>query len=269
MFERFTSRARSVIALAREEAVAGHGLVEPEHVLLGLLRETHGRGAQLLAPDITLKRVREELHAFPGGSGPEPSAGEIALSPSCKEVVERALRVALSLGQPRVGTEHILLALTSQQAGVAAQVLIRLGTDAETLLQALTGRARKAPQEVLDDCQQELDAAREAHRHAATQQRASAESCMAVTGLLADRARGKLLSPERRAALDVLVDYATDEWLHGQPLAADENVRRHYRHHCMINIEAQVLAALLHPQLGPEGDHIDGHPGGPNSIWPA
>lgn len=272
MFERFTRRAESVVVLAREEARSrGHAVIEPEHLLLGLLLEKDGLAALILAErGITLERVREEIPQSAAGSREEPSAAEIALSPSCEKVRERALREALSLGHPRVGTEHVLLALTSEQAGSAARILLNFGADSDAIRHAITGRPRLTPEEAFARCQQDLETAREAHRQAVTdQERMSAASRTALAQWGADNARGKLLSPECRAALDVLVDFATEEWLREEPPPDDADVRRHYRHHCKMNIEGQVLQTLFHPRLGPEGDHILGHPGGPNSDQPA
>jgi ATP-dependent Clp protease ATP-binding subunit ClpC len=49
MFERFSDRARRVVARAREEASAlNHNDVGTGHILLGLLREGGGVGAQVL-----------------------------------------------------------------------------------------------------------------------------------------------------------------------------------------------------------------------------
>ena len=43
MFERFTDRARKVMALANQEAMSlGHGYVGTEHILLGLIKEDSG-----------------------------------------------------------------------------------------------------------------------------------------------------------------------------------------------------------------------------------
>jgi ATP-dependent Clp protease ATP-binding subunit ClpA len=49
MFERYTDRARRVVVLAQEEASAlSHNYVGTEHLLLGLMREGDGTGAQVL-----------------------------------------------------------------------------------------------------------------------------------------------------------------------------------------------------------------------------
>ena len=204
---------------------------------------------------VTLARVRENLAKSASGSGNEPRAGEIPLSPRCERVLQGALRESLRLDLARVGTEHILLALTWEQAGAAARILMKLGADAGTMRHVVIERPLE---------EREGYGPEDSER-----QRALAVARMEVGKWVADKARGKLLSSECRDALDVLVEFATEEWLREQPPPEDAEMRRHYRHYCRINIEGQVLQTLFHPQLGPEGDHIAGHPGGPNSKQPA
>ena len=49
MFERFTERARRVLTFAQEEArQLNHSFIGTEHILLGLIREGDGVGAQAL-----------------------------------------------------------------------------------------------------------------------------------------------------------------------------------------------------------------------------
>jgi len=50
MFERFTDRARQVIVQSQVQARAlNHNWIGTEHILLGLVRESDGVGAQVLA----------------------------------------------------------------------------------------------------------------------------------------------------------------------------------------------------------------------------
>ena len=49
MFERFTDRARRVMQLANEQARQfNHEYIGTEHILLGLVKEDGGRGANVL-----------------------------------------------------------------------------------------------------------------------------------------------------------------------------------------------------------------------------
>jgi ATP-dependent Clp protease ATP-binding subunit ClpA len=134
VFERFTDRARQVVVLAQEEArTLKHNYLGTEHILLGLLRKEDGIAAQVLASfEVTLVEVREHVAQIVGEGG-EVTTGQIPFTPRAKKVLELALREALSLGHNYIGTEHILLGLTREDGGVAAQILRALGTDAESI----------------------------------------------------------------------------------------------------------------------------------------
>jgi ATP-dependent Clp protease ATP-binding subunit ClpC len=130
MFERFSGRARRVIAQAREEARRlDHGYIGTEHILLGLLREGEGVGARALESlGISLDAVRQQVEEIIGRGQQTPS-GNIPFTPRAKKVLELSLREAQLLDHNYIGTEHILLGLLGESHGVAAQVLVKLGAD--------------------------------------------------------------------------------------------------------------------------------------------
>jgi ATP-dependent Clp protease ATP-binding subunit ClpA len=134
VFERFTERARQVVVLAQEEAqVLKHNYIGTEHILLGLLREEEGLAARALqALDVTVERVRAQVVRIVG-SGEEVTSGQIPFTPRTKNVLELALREALSLGHNYIGTEHILLGLAREGEGVAMRVLLDCGADSEKI----------------------------------------------------------------------------------------------------------------------------------------
>lgn len=63
MFERFTDRARKVMALANQEAQRfNHEYLGTEHVLLGLIKEGSGVGANVLKNlNLDLHKIRSEV----------------------------------------------------------------------------------------------------------------------------------------------------------------------------------------------------------------
>jgi ATP-dependent Clp protease ATP-binding subunit ClpA len=130
MFERFTDRARQVVALAQEEArMLNHDYIGTEHILLGLIHEGDGVAARSLESlGISLDAVRQQVEEIIGRGQQAPS-GHIPFTPRAKKVLELSLRESLQLGHNYIGTEHILLGLLREGDGVAAQVLVRLGAD--------------------------------------------------------------------------------------------------------------------------------------------
>lgn len=133
MFERFTDRARKVMALANQEAQRfNHEYIGTEHILLGLVKEGSGVGANVLKNlDVDLRKVRLEVEKLVK-SGPDMvTMGKLPQTPRAKKVIEYAIEEARSLNHNYVGTEHLLLGLLREQDGVAAQVLMNLGLKLE------------------------------------------------------------------------------------------------------------------------------------------
>ncbi len=139
MFERFTDRARKVMALANQEAQRfNHDVIGTEHILLGLVKEGSGVGATVLKNfDVDIKKLRLEVEKHVK-SGPDMvTMGKLPQSPRAKKVIEYAIEEARALNHNYVGTEHILLGLLRESDGIAAQVLMGLGLKLEEVRQEI------------------------------------------------------------------------------------------------------------------------------------
>jgi len=137
MFERFTDRARKVMALANQEAQRfNHEFIGTEHILLGLVKEGSGVGATVLKNlDVDVKKLRLEVEKVVK-SGPDMvTMGKLPQTPRAKKVIEYAIEEARALNHNYVGTEHILLGLLRESEGIAAQVLMNLGLKLEDVRQ--------------------------------------------------------------------------------------------------------------------------------------
>ncbi len=128
MFERFTERARQVVVIAQDEArTLGHNYIGTEHLLLGLIREQDGMAARALSVlGVTEEAARRQVAAMVV-QGDAAATGQIPFTRRAKDVLELALREALSLGHNYIATEHILLGLVRENQGIGAQVLRDLG----------------------------------------------------------------------------------------------------------------------------------------------
>ncbi|MBM7791375.1 prophage maintenance system killer protein [Tenggerimyces flavus] len=150
MFERFTDRARRVVVLAQEEARdLNHNYIGTEHVLLGLVHEGDGVAAKVLeALGIQREAIRTVVLETIGEGSHAPS-GHIPFTPRAKRVMELALREALQFSHNYIGTEHLLLGLVREGEGVAAQALVKLGAELDTVrtkvLEHLKGYQSDAP----------------------------------------------------------------------------------------------------------------------------
>jgi ATP-dependent Clp protease ATP-binding subunit ClpC len=130
MFERFTDPARRVVVFAQDEARRlNHVHIGPEHLLLGVVREGKDAGARALASfgltlDDTRRRVEADLPRGVQGPG-----SHIPFTEPAKQVLEQSLHTALQLKHKRIGTEHIVLGLAHDDAGIAAHVLTQAAGD--------------------------------------------------------------------------------------------------------------------------------------------
>jgi ATP-dependent Clp protease ATP-binding subunit ClpC len=130
VFDRFTDRARRVLVLAQDEAMLlNHDFVGSEHILLGLIREGEGIAAHVLESlgiALVAARIQVVERVKPAASG---TAGSPPFTPRAKKVLELSLREALQFGHHYIGTEHLLLGLVREGAGVGVDVLVSLGVD--------------------------------------------------------------------------------------------------------------------------------------------
>lgn len=135
MFERYTEKARRVIFFARYEASqVGAPAIEPEHLLLGLMREDVDllrrfcpNGAE------SGKSIREAIQAQTSPREKLSPSMELPLASESKRILAFAHEESDTLQHRHVGTEHFLLGLLRQKETLAAQVLLEHGLELETL----------------------------------------------------------------------------------------------------------------------------------------
>ncbi len=127
-FERFSEGARKVLTKAQEEAKRlGHGYIDTEHILLGIVDDESGMAAKVLANlGVPLAKVRAAVE-FVVGKGERRATGEISLAPRAKRAIEIAVDEARRLNSSYIGSEHLLLGLLGGKEGVACNVLENFG----------------------------------------------------------------------------------------------------------------------------------------------
>ena len=112
MGDLLTDRALNACRIANQEAHDwGHDWIEPEHLMLGLIKE--GSIAKLMLNQICDKA--DQLQAaieMTMTRGPHVGAkGKLPLTPNAKRAVELALTERHRFNHKLVGTEHLLLGL--------------------------------------------------------------------------------------------------------------------------------------------------------------
>src|SRR6201982_2103686 len=129
MFERYTEKARRVIFFARYEASQfGAPAIEPEHLLLGLMREDKTlTGRFFPRAQITIESIRREIEGRTLLRGRIPTSVELPLAPETKRVLHYSHEESDRLQNRHIGTEHLLLGLLREERSMAAQILFERG----------------------------------------------------------------------------------------------------------------------------------------------
>ncbi len=139
---RFTEKAQQAVLEAQRLAGEhSHGQIEPEHLLLALLRQPEGVVPQImnrLGVDLAglTGEVERVLLGKPKVYGP---TAQLGLSRDLARVLEEAERTAGRMRDEYVSTEHLLLALLGPHGAEAARILSAHGVSQDAVLRALTG----------------------------------------------------------------------------------------------------------------------------------
>ena len=152
-FSRFTDRAKHAITAAQEAAREHlHDYIGTEHIALGLLREPDGLAVKAVEGlGSSTESVREALlGVLEPARVAEPVSGKIEFTVRAKNVLESAVREALSLGHNYVGTEHLLLGVLDDPHCLGAKALHTAGITRERaepwLISAIEEIAKGKPQ---------------------------------------------------------------------------------------------------------------------------
>ncbi|MGD1994996.1 MAG: Clp protease N-terminal domain-containing protein, partial [Anaerolineae bacterium] len=138
---KFTQKAQEAVIGA--QSLAGeysHGQIEPQHLLLALMRQSDG-----IVPQIVQKLgadPREMALALEGELQRKPkvygATSQVGLSRELSRVADEAEKIARRMRDDYVSTEHLLLALTGAHGGEAAHFLAAYGITEDAVLRALT-----------------------------------------------------------------------------------------------------------------------------------
>ena len=131
MFERYAEKARRVIFFARYEASQfGARYIEPEHILLGILREDKSFAATLGPPGEIEEACRKEVEAA-STKGPKVSTTvDMPLSGTSKRALELAADEADTLRHKAITVGHLVLGIL-RIPGLAQDFLHRHGVSVE------------------------------------------------------------------------------------------------------------------------------------------
>jgi ClpA/ClpB-like protein len=139
-FERFSEQAKKLLTHAQEEAERGGvSFIGTEHLLLACFAQQEFQSWQILdSLDVDASAARTAVDKAIAGARPKGIANFVPTS-RVKKVIEMAFNICSSMTHPRVGTGHLLLALSAEGEGIGARVLNDLGATPERIDEALRG----------------------------------------------------------------------------------------------------------------------------------
>ena len=136
MFERYTEDARRTLFFARYEASQlGGSTIEPEHLLLGLIRDSRVKD---LLPE-GLEHARRAVEQQVQQRERLSTSVEIPFSPPTTRILNAAAQEADALQHPYIGSEHLLIGILREEDPIAARYLHSAGVR----LDAIRGLAAK------------------------------------------------------------------------------------------------------------------------------
>lgn len=129
MNSQFTQRVSDIIIYSREEANRLHDIsIEPEHILLGILRDGGGKAVEiLLRLNVDLRYIKARLDSVSQAAQEERPFPvedvELSPSPQTTRILKMCMLEARLLKSPVADAEHVLLALLKDGDNLAAAVL--------------------------------------------------------------------------------------------------------------------------------------------------
>src|SRR5262249_332210 len=143
MFETLNEKARRVIFFARHEASELRAqTIEPQHILLGLMREDRALITQFCKKDSPrLHEVRERIRQDSTPDKKLHAAVDMILSGQSKQVLKHSAEESQGLNKD-IGTEHLLLGLLRAAQSAPSQILNEHGIELEAVRETLRCEAQ-------------------------------------------------------------------------------------------------------------------------------
>ena len=129
MYERYTEKARQAIFFAREEATGvGSSYIEPEHLLLGVMRFCGAELDEALKLKALADTLRTEL-ARTAHRNITSKSWSLPLSNQSKRILTYAVEEADQLKSIGIGSGHLLLGILRESESIASHLLMSHAID--------------------------------------------------------------------------------------------------------------------------------------------
>ncbi len=133
MDAKFSQRVKDILSYSKEEAIRlGNSHISPEHLFLGILREGEGAAVDILInKGVDLPMLKESIESSIKVEDPVPVADYdvIPLLRSTERILKLVYLEAKALKSDTIESEHLLLAIIKDEAGLVSRFLSEMGID--------------------------------------------------------------------------------------------------------------------------------------------
>ncbi len=147
----FTTQARAALVAALHEAMRlGDTLLEPEHLLVGVLSQSAGMASHVLQ-EIGVERETLRESAVAALQPHEQPSREAHLSVRTKSVIAFAVNATIHMGHDALDTDHLLLGILNEEDSAACSLLHSQGVNLEAVY---TGMVNLRSQDTIEQLQE-------------------------------------------------------------------------------------------------------------------
>ncbi len=142
-FERYTAEGQKALIFAREEAISlRHRVIDPEHLVLGILRVKDDVIESLFSRlQIDAARLEETL-TFVVGRGNKAILSKPTFGQAVRAALQRAGDISEHRGQALISIEHLLLGVLSEKNSIATGIFENFGISFEVAQQEFDALSR-------------------------------------------------------------------------------------------------------------------------------
>lgn len=111
-----------------------------EHILLSILEDEENAAKEILRQlKVDLSELKSEIETFVSRYGVKTNSpsGQIYITPDARHVIEEAKKEAKRMGDEKIGTDHMLLAMTLLPESMTYRILSRYGVSQDKVYQAI------------------------------------------------------------------------------------------------------------------------------------
>jgi ATP-dependent Clp protease ATP-binding subunit ClpC len=144
VFDLLTNNAKVSMRRAREAAEkSGQPFLSPEHMLQGVLAVDECGATRILVA-CGLAPLQQALSRRMSAAAEPLAPANFPFTPKAKLVLEAALKESRTAGHARIGTEHLLVAISDSASAIVAEVLGQHRLTVDRLRHALRAQSSKS-----------------------------------------------------------------------------------------------------------------------------